>query len=147
MIKQILQRIKFKFFFSFLTLLMSLLLSCLCKTVTGDARKSFIFQLSSFLLFLNWSQILLLNSFSSPTALSKRINNDLLMWEPPPPSAHSPDHSRLHQDEFQLCKSAFRLGEFDCFDGKSSTTCGSIGATSLPKHLLLIKWFVCVVFG
>ncbi|KAM8909877.1 autophagy-related protein 2 homolog A [Spinachia spinachia] len=37
-----------------------------------------------------------------------RINNDLLMWEPPPPSVHSPNHSR-HHDEFQLCKSAFRL--------------------------------------
>lgn len=43
------------------------------------------------------------------------------MWEPPPPppsSAHSPDHSRHHQDEFQLCKSAFRLGKFGSFDGK-----------------------------
>lgn len=44
--------------------------------------------------------------------LSWRINNDLLMWEPPPPATHSPEHSRHHQDEFQLCKSAFRLGEF-----------------------------------
>ncbi|KAM4621735.1 autophagy-related protein 2 homolog A isoform 1-T1 [Polymixia lowei] len=41
-----------------------------------------------------------------------RINNDLLMWEPPspPPSDHSPrPHRRHHDDEFQLCKSAFRL--------------------------------------
>lgn len=44
------------------------------------------------------------------------------MWEPPPPSANSPDHSRHHRDEFQLCKSAFRLGEFDCCDGKTQTT-------------------------
>ncbi|XP_029021444.1 autophagy-related protein 2 homolog A [Betta splendens] len=45
-------------------------------------------------------------------SIYNRINNDLLMWEPPPPppsSARSPDHSRYHHDEFQLCKSAFRL--------------------------------------
>uniref|UniRef100_A0AAX7UWQ0 Autophagy related 2A n=1 Tax=Astatotilapia calliptera TaxID=8154 RepID=A0AAX7UWQ0_ASTCA len=61
------------------------------------------------------------SNFPSPVPLSTRINNDLLMWEPPPPpppSAHSPDHSRHHQDEFQLCKSAFRLGKFGSFDGK-----------------------------
>lgn len=34
------------------------------------------------------------------------------MWEPPPPATGSPENSRHHQDEFQLCKSAFRLGEF-----------------------------------
>lgn len=54
-------------------------------------------------------------NFLHPLVSLKRINNDLLMWEPPPPpppSAHSPDHSRNRHDEFQLCKSAFRLGEF-----------------------------------
>lgn len=45
------------------------------------------------------------------SSFPRRINNDLLMWEPPPPAAHSPEHSRHHHDEFQLCKSAFRLGE------------------------------------
>lgn len=45
------------------------------------------------------------------SSISWRINNDLLMWESPPPANHSPEHSRHHQDEFQLCKSAFRLGE------------------------------------
>ncbi|CAB1325069.1 unnamed protein product [Coregonus sp. 'balchen'] len=42
-----------------------------------------------------------------------RINNDLLMWEAPPPSDpksdHSPQHRRQDDDNFQLCKSAFRL--------------------------------------
>lgn len=49
--------------------------------------------------------------FSLLSSSSCRINNDLLMWEPPPPAAHSPERSRHHHDEFQLCKSAFRLGE------------------------------------
>ncbi|XP_031604987.1 autophagy-related protein 2 homolog A [Oreochromis aureus] len=55
---------------------------------------------------------ILLPSKQAFQSIYNRINNDLLMWEPPPPpppSAHSPDHSRHHQDEFQLCKSAFRL--------------------------------------
>uniref|UniRef100_A0A8C9ZCI1 Autophagy related 2A n=1 Tax=Sander lucioperca TaxID=283035 RepID=A0A8C9ZCI1_SANLU len=59
---------------------------------------------------------ILLPSKQAFQSFYNRINNDLLMWEPPPPSAHSPDHSRHHHDEFQLCKSAFRLGEFGCFD-------------------------------
>uniref|UniRef100_A0A671XK62 Autophagy related 2A n=1 Tax=Sparus aurata TaxID=8175 RepID=A0A671XK62_SPAAU len=65
---------------------------------------------------------ILLPSKQAFQSIYNRINNDLLMWEPPPPSAKSPDHSRQHHDEFQLCKSAFRLGEFDCFDGKTSTS-------------------------
>ncbi|XP_034739320.1 autophagy-related protein 2 homolog A isoform X2 [Etheostoma cragini] len=52
---------------------------------------------------------ILLPSKQAFQSFYNRINNDLLMWEPPPPSAHSPDHSRQHHDEFQLCKSAFRL--------------------------------------
>lgn len=44
-----------------------------------------------------------------------RINNDLLMWEAPPPSDpksnHSPQHRRQDNDYFHLCKSAFKLGE------------------------------------
>lgn len=51
-------------------------------------------------------------------SLLLRINNDLLMWEPPPPPQPSPkiSHSPLQKrrsedDEFQLCKSAFRLGQ------------------------------------
>uniref|UniRef100_A0A673W0D8 Autophagy related 2A n=1 Tax=Salmo trutta TaxID=8032 RepID=A0A673W0D8_SALTR len=42
-----------------------------------------------------------------------RINNDLLMWEAPPPSDpksnHSPQHRRQDNDYFHLCKSAFKL--------------------------------------
>ncbi|XP_034545669.1 autophagy-related protein 2 homolog A isoform X1 [Notolabrus celidotus] len=52
---------------------------------------------------------ILLPSKQAFQSVYNRINNDLLMWEPPPPSANSPDHSRHHRDEFQLCKSAFRL--------------------------------------
>uniref|UniRef100_A0AAR2LYP3 Autophagy related 2A n=1 Tax=Pygocentrus nattereri TaxID=42514 RepID=A0AAR2LYP3_PYGNA len=50
-------------------------------------------------------------------SIYNRINNDLLMWEPPlsppspPKSFHSPSQQhRSEDDEFQLCKSAFRLG-------------------------------------
>lgn len=39
------------------------------------------------------------------------------MWEPPPPSPDSSFQSKPQHDEFQLCKSAFRLGEFDCTGG------------------------------
>uniref|UniRef100_A0A8D3C009 Autophagy related 2A n=1 Tax=Scophthalmus maximus TaxID=52904 RepID=A0A8D3C009_SCOMX len=59
---------------------------------------------------------ILLPSKQAFQSIYNRINNDLLMWEPPPPplpSARSPDHSRHRRDEFQLCKSAFRLGGFD----------------------------------
>uniref|UniRef100_A0A8D3B5K2 Autophagy related 2A n=1 Tax=Scophthalmus maximus TaxID=52904 RepID=A0A8D3B5K2_SCOMX len=55
---------------------------------------------------------ILLPSKQAFQSIYNRINNDLLMWEPPPPplpSARSPDHSRHRRDEFQLCKSAFRL--------------------------------------
>uniref|UniRef100_A0A3B4XZB2 Autophagy related 2A n=1 Tax=Seriola lalandi dorsalis TaxID=1841481 RepID=A0A3B4XZB2_SERLL len=55
---------------------------------------------------------ILLPSKQAFQSVYNRINNDLLMWEPPPPpppSAHSPDHGRHRHDEFQLCKSAFRL--------------------------------------
>ncbi|XP_037531173.1 autophagy-related protein 2 homolog A [Nematolebias whitei] len=54
----------------------------------------------------------LLPSKQAFQSIYNRINNDLLMWEPPPPpppSTHSPDQSRQNHDEFQLCKSAFRL--------------------------------------
>ncbi|XP_041653204.1 autophagy-related protein 2 homolog A isoform X2 [Cheilinus undulatus] len=52
---------------------------------------------------------ILLPSKQAFQSVYNRINNDLLMWEPPPPSSNSPDHSRHQRDEFQLCKSAFRL--------------------------------------
>uniref|UniRef100_A0A672GI32 Autophagy related 2A n=1 Tax=Salarias fasciatus TaxID=181472 RepID=A0A672GI32_SALFA len=55
---------------------------------------------------------ILLPSKQAFQSVYNRINNDLLMWEPPPPpppSAHSPDRGRHRHDEFQLCKSAFRL--------------------------------------
>ncbi|KAM4732434.1 autophagy-related protein 2 homolog A [Anableps anableps] len=55
---------------------------------------------------------ILLPSKQAFQSIYNRINNDLLMWEPPPPplpSGRSPDQSRRPYDEFQLCKSAFRL--------------------------------------
>ncbi|XP_034036800.1 autophagy-related protein 2 homolog A isoform X2 [Thalassophryne amazonica] len=55
---------------------------------------------------------ILLPSKQAFESIYNRINNDLLMWEPvsPPPSlAQSLIHSHHHQDEFQLCKSAFKL--------------------------------------
>ncbi|KAM6953685.1 autophagy-related protein 2 homolog A [Aplochiton taeniatus] len=56
---------------------------------------------------------ILLPSKQGFQSIYNRINNDLLMWEapPPPPSEDkSPHPHRRHQDEeFQLCKSAFRL--------------------------------------
>ncbi|XP_059918225.1 autophagy-related protein 2 homolog A [Gadus macrocephalus] len=63
---------------------------------------------------------ILLPSKQAFQSLYNRINNDLLMWEPPPPPP-PPPHSDLlhpaaahlnrrhHDNEFQLCKSAFRL--------------------------------------
>uniref|UniRef100_A0A8C7ZQB0 Autophagy related 2A n=1 Tax=Oryzias sinensis TaxID=183150 RepID=A0A8C7ZQB0_9TELE len=57
---------------------------------------------------------ILLPSKQAFQSIYNRINNDLLMWEPPPPpppSAHSPERSSHQREEFQLCKSAFRLGD------------------------------------
>uniref|UniRef100_A0A8C9U906 Autophagy related 2A n=1 Tax=Scleropages formosus TaxID=113540 RepID=A0A8C9U906_SCLFO len=62
--------------------------------------------------------IVLLPSKEAYQSLYNRINNDLLMWEPTPPtppaSSGSRSPSRQHagsqDDEFRLCKSAFRLG-------------------------------------
>ncbi|CAL9707012.1 unnamed protein product [Knipowitschia caucasica] len=52
---------------------------------------------------------ILLPSKQAFQSIYNRINNDLLMWEsPPPPSDKKPDHSHRY-DEFHLCKSAFRL--------------------------------------
>uniref|UniRef100_H3DHC2 Autophagy related 2A n=1 Tax=Tetraodon nigroviridis TaxID=99883 RepID=H3DHC2_TETNG len=52
---------------------------------------------------------ILLPSKQAFQSIYNRINNDLLMWEPPPPSPDSSFQSRPQLDEFQLCKSAFRL--------------------------------------
>ncbi|XP_053361603.1 autophagy-related protein 2 homolog A isoform X1 [Clarias gariepinus] len=63
---------------------------------------------------------ILLPSKEAFQSIYNRINNDLLMWEPPPPPppppqppskiTHSPvQQRRSDDDEFQLCKSAFRL--------------------------------------
>ncbi|KAF7707420.1 autophagy-related protein 2 homolog A [Silurus meridionalis] len=59
---------------------------------------------------------ILLPSKEAFQSIYNRINNDLLMWEPPlphqppPKMSHSPlQQRRSEDDEFQLCKSAFRL--------------------------------------
>ncbi|XP_050983369.1 autophagy-related protein 2 homolog A isoform X1 [Labeo rohita] len=66
---------------------------------------------------------ILLPSKDAFLSIYNRINNDLLMWEPPPPppspppappssfqSSRSPSHQyRPEDDDFYLCKSAFRL--------------------------------------
>ncbi|XP_062856469.1 autophagy-related protein 2 homolog A isoform X2 [Trichomycterus rosablanca] len=59
---------------------------------------------------------ILLPSKEAFQSIYNRINNDLLMWEPPPapPSpptrSYSPPQQSTFEDvEFQLCKSAFRL--------------------------------------
>ncbi|XP_077588556.1 autophagy-related protein 2 homolog A [Stigmatopora nigra] len=55
---------------------------------------------------------ILLPSKHAFQSIYNRINNDLLMWEAPAPAApstNSPTQARPQHDEFQLCKSAFRL--------------------------------------
>uniref|UniRef100_A0A671P6K1 Autophagy-related protein 2 homolog A-like n=1 Tax=Sinocyclocheilus anshuiensis TaxID=1608454 RepID=A0A671P6K1_9TELE len=67
---------------------------------------------------------ILLPSKEAFLSIYNRINNDLLMWESPPPppsppapppsfqSSRSPSHQhRPEENEFYLCKSAFRLGQ------------------------------------
>ncbi|MBN3300118.1 ATG2A protein, partial [Amia calva] len=54
---------------------------------------------------------LLLPSKQAYQSLYNRINNDLLMWEPPPspPSPGPPHRPQGTQEQFRMCKSAFRL--------------------------------------
>uniref|UniRef100_A0A8C1CVW3 Autophagy related 2A n=1 Tax=Cyprinus carpio carpio TaxID=630221 RepID=A0A8C1CVW3_CYPCA len=73
---------------------------------------------------------ILLPSKEAFLSIYNRINNDLLMWEPPPPppspppappssfqSSRSPSHQhRPEEDEFYFCKSAFRLGQSCSFN-------------------------------
>ncbi|KAL2088636.1 hypothetical protein ACEWY4_015535 [Coilia grayii] len=58
---------------------------------------------------------ILLPSKEALNSVYNRINNDLLMWEPPvaPPTGQEKPQASTHHssqdDEFQLCKSAFKL--------------------------------------
>uniref|UniRef100_A0A672GZR9 Autophagy related 2A n=1 Tax=Salarias fasciatus TaxID=181472 RepID=A0A672GZR9_SALFA len=84
---------------------------------------------------------ILLPSKQAFQSVYNRINNDLLMWEPPPPpppSAHSPDRGRHRHDEFQLCKSAFRLGTLDS-DGKTQ----NVTEIHYTNEGHLITFFLC----
>uniref|UniRef100_A0A674CIC6 Autophagy related 2A n=1 Tax=Salmo trutta TaxID=8032 RepID=A0A674CIC6_SALTR len=69
-------------------------------------------------------------------SIYNRINNDLLMWEAPPPSGSKSDHSPLHgrqdDDNFQLCKSAFRL-EDTCLNTLFSLSPLLQGETGSPE--------------
>ncbi|XP_063044404.1 autophagy-related protein 2 homolog A isoform X2 [Engraulis encrasicolus] len=61
------------------------------------------------------SAYILLPSKEALNSVYNRINNDLLMWEPPVTSSaetgkpRSATHRSPQDDEFQLCKSAFKL--------------------------------------
>lgn len=85
---------------------------------------------------------ILLPSKQAFQSIYNRINNDLLMWEPPlppPTSVLSPEHSRRH-DEFHLCKSAFRLDSDSEEEEPSfymaSELSGKIQAAAQPSHNL-----------
>uniref|UniRef100_A0A8C1GK90 Autophagy related 2A n=1 Tax=Cyprinus carpio TaxID=7962 RepID=A0A8C1GK90_CYPCA len=80
---------------------------------------------------------ILLPSKEAFLSIYNRINNDLLMWEPPPPppspppappssfqSSRSPSHQhRPEEDEFYFCKSAFRLGQSCSFVSYNEAGC------------------------
>ncbi|KAK1904191.1 Autophagy-related protein 2 like A [Dissostichus eleginoides] len=94
---------------------------------------------------------ILLPSKQAFQSFYNRINNDLLMWEPPPPSASSPDHSRQHHEEFQLCKSAFRLdSDSDEDDPQFFLASDSSGKTKAPRpnhNLSLLSLTVIISKG
>uniref|UniRef100_A0A8C1SX87 Autophagy related 2A n=1 Tax=Cyprinus carpio TaxID=7962 RepID=A0A8C1SX87_CYPCA len=80
---------------------------------------------------------ILLPSKEAFLSIYNRINNDLLMWEPPQPppspppappssfqSSRSPSHQhRPEEDEFYFCKSAFRLGQSCSFVSYNEAGC------------------------
>ncbi|KAF7667614.1 hypothetical protein LDENG_00053510 [Lucifuga dentata] len=85
-------------------------------------------------------------------SIYNRINNDLLMWEPPPPpppSPHSPNSSRRHHDEFQLCKSAFRLDSDSEEDEPpfylASESGGKSHLVSRPNHTLSLLSLTVII--
>lgn len=95
---------------------------------------------------------ILLPSKQAFQSVYNRINNDLLMWEPPPPppsSAHSPDHSRYQHDEFQLCKSAFRLDSDSEEDEPqfylASEPSGRTKSASSPNHNLSLLSLTVII--
>ncbi|KAK5896939.1 hypothetical protein CesoFtcFv8_010050 [Champsocephalus esox] len=91
---------------------------------------------------------ILLPSKQAFQSFYNRINNDLLMWEPPPPSASSPEHSRQHHEEFQLCKSAFRLdSDSDEDDPQFFLASDSSGKTkaSRPNHNLSLLSLTVII--
>ncbi|XP_028824130.1 autophagy-related protein 2 homolog A-like [Denticeps clupeoides] len=86
----------------------------------------------------------LLPSKDAFCSIYNRINNDLLMWEPPAPPpvpqrCHTPTPPCPHQDQFLLCKSAFRLdSDSDEEDARffSANESGLIQPEPRPDHAL-----------
>ncbi|XP_031424762.1 autophagy-related protein 2 homolog A [Clupea harengus] len=88
---------------------------------------------------------ILLPSKEAFNSVYNRINNDLLMWESPvaPPSdperPRAPTHRSSQDDEFQLCKSAFRLDSDSDEEEQFYSTSESARrkkALSRPDHAL-----------
>uniref|UniRef100_A0A4W5KU93 Autophagy related 2A n=1 Tax=Hucho hucho TaxID=62062 RepID=A0A4W5KU93_9TELE len=82
-----------------------------------------------------------------------RINNDLLMWEAPPPSDprsdHSPQHRRQDNYYFHLCKSAFKLDsdseeeDAQFYTASVSARCGQ--SEPRPNHDLSLLSLTVVI--
>ncbi|KAM8848900.1 autophagy-related protein 2 homolog A [Synchiropus picturatus] len=97
---------------------------------------------------------ILLPSKQAFQSIYNRLNNDLLMWEPPPPppSPETPKHSGHQHDEFQLCKSALRLDsdseeDENQFYLASDSSGRKKSVTSLNHNLSLLSLTVIIDKG